>query len=118
VSGKRYPEKFKIEAVKQVTGRGYKIGEVARRLGVTTKNLRDWIKKFGVPGRSIKPLPASRINFVAQELQLIGHSTAMAIKFGGLDSLILKCFNQLGHVYLIIRILDIDIGIKNTWQGG
>ena len=27
--GKRYPEEFKIEAVKQVTDRGYKVGEVA-----------------------------------------------------------------------------------------
>lgn len=29
MSGIRYPEEFKIEAVKQVTDRGYKIGEVA-----------------------------------------------------------------------------------------
>jgi transposase len=35
MSGKRYPEEFKIEAVKQVTDRGYKVGEVAGRLGVT-----------------------------------------------------------------------------------
>ena len=32
MSGKRYPEEFKIEAVQQATGRGYKIGEVAKRL--------------------------------------------------------------------------------------
>jgi len=31
MSGKRYPEEFKIEAVKQITERGYKIGEVAQR---------------------------------------------------------------------------------------
>ena len=47
MSGKRYPEEFKIEAVKQVTDRGYKIGEVAKRLGVTTKSLHDWIKRYG-----------------------------------------------------------------------
>ena len=47
MSGKRYPEEFKIEAVKQVTDRGYKVGEVASRLGVTTKSLHDWIKKYG-----------------------------------------------------------------------
>jgi hypothetical protein len=39
MSGKRYPEEFKIEAVKQVTNRGYKVGEVARRLGVTPKSM-------------------------------------------------------------------------------
>ena len=30
MSGIRYPEEFKIEALKQVTDRGYKIGEVAK----------------------------------------------------------------------------------------
>ena len=47
MSGKRYPEEFKIEAVKQITDRGYKVGEVAGRLGVTTKSLHDWIKRYG-----------------------------------------------------------------------
>ena len=41
MSGIRYPEEFKIEAVKQVTDRGYKIGEVAKRLGVTPKSMHD-----------------------------------------------------------------------------
>lgn len=50
MSGKRYAEEFKIEAVKQVTDRGYKIGDVAQRLGVTTKSLHDWIKKYGNAG--------------------------------------------------------------------
>ena len=48
MSGKRYPEEFKREAVKQVTQRGHKIGDVARRLGTTSKSLNDWIKKYGV----------------------------------------------------------------------
>jgi transposase len=47
MSGKRYPEEFKIEAVKQVTDRGYKVGEVARRLGVTPKSMHEWIKRYG-----------------------------------------------------------------------
>lgn len=47
MSGKRYPEDFKIEAVRQVTDRGYKVAEVASRLGVTVKSLHDWIKKYG-----------------------------------------------------------------------
>jgi transposase len=50
MSGKRYTEEFKIEAVKQVTDRGYKIVEVADRLGVTPKSLHDWIKKYGDTG--------------------------------------------------------------------
>jgi transposase len=47
MSGKRYTEEFKVEAVKQVTDRGYKIGDVAKRLGVTPKSLHDWTKKYG-----------------------------------------------------------------------
>ncbi len=47
MSGKRYPEEFKIEAIKQVTDRGYKVGEVARRLGVTPKSMHEWIKRYG-----------------------------------------------------------------------
>jgi transposase len=35
MSGKRYAEEFKIEAVNQVVERGYKASEVADRLGVT-----------------------------------------------------------------------------------
>jgi len=33
--------------VKQVTERSYKAREVAQRLGVTSKNLGDWIKRYG-----------------------------------------------------------------------
>ena len=47
MSGKRYPEEFKVEAVKQVTERGYKVREVAQRLGVTDKRLHDWVKRYG-----------------------------------------------------------------------
>lgn len=47
MSGKRYSEEFKIEAVKQVTERGYKASDVAKRLGVTPKSLSDWLKKYG-----------------------------------------------------------------------
>ena len=47
MSGKRYPEEFKIEAVKQVVDRGYSVADVARRLDVTTHSLYAWIKKHG-----------------------------------------------------------------------
>lgn len=47
MSGKRYPEEFKIEAVKQVTERGYSVAEVAERLGTTTHSLYSWLKRYG-----------------------------------------------------------------------
>ena len=47
MQGKRYPEEFKIEAVKQVTDRGYSVAEVTGRLGTTTHSLYAWLKKYG-----------------------------------------------------------------------
>ncbi|ECI7782127.1 IS3 family transposase [Salmonella enterica subsp. enterica] len=47
MSGKRYPEEFKIEAVKQVVDRGYSVASVATRLDITTHSLYTWIKKYG-----------------------------------------------------------------------
>ncbi len=44
MSGKRYPEEFKIEAVKQVVDRGYSVSSVATRLDITTHSLYAWIK--------------------------------------------------------------------------
>ena len=60
MSGKRYPEEFKIEAVKQVTDRGYKVGEVAGRLGVTPKSLHDWIKRYGDEGAQHQTISAQQ----------------------------------------------------------
>ena len=45
-SSKRYPEEFKIEAVKQVTEKGHSVSEVATRLGTTTHSLYAWIKRY------------------------------------------------------------------------
>ena len=47
MSGKRYPEEFKIEAVKQVVDRGHSISDVAKRLDVTSHSLYAWVKKYG-----------------------------------------------------------------------
>jgi len=46
-SNKRYTAEFKIEAVKQVTDRGYSVAEVAERLGTTTHSLYAWLKRYG-----------------------------------------------------------------------
>lgn len=47
MSGKRYTEEFKVEAVKQITDRGYSVRDVAERLGVTDKSLYVWLKRYG-----------------------------------------------------------------------
>ncbi len=38
----RYPETFKIEAVKQVTERGRPVADVARAIGVSSHSLYAW----------------------------------------------------------------------------
>ena len=48
----RYTEEFKLGAVAQVTAKGYSVTSVAGRLGVSTKSLYDWVKRYGYePGK-------------------------------------------------------------------
>jgi transposase len=42
MKGIRYTDKFKSEAVKQITERGYDVADVAKRLGVSVKSLYKW----------------------------------------------------------------------------
>ena len=46
MSSKRYPEEFKIEAVKQITERRYPVAEVSARLGVSQHSLYEWVRKY------------------------------------------------------------------------
>jgi len=54
MSRKRYPEEFKVEAVKQVTEAGYSVYDVAERLGTTTNRLYSWIRRYGANARDFK----------------------------------------------------------------
>lgn len=49
MSNKRYPDEFKIEAVKQITERGHGVADVSARIGVSQHSLYQWIKQFSVP---------------------------------------------------------------------
>ena len=49
MSNKRYPEEFKIEAVKQVTERGHAVADIANRIGVSQHSLYEWVKRYSVP---------------------------------------------------------------------
>jgi transposase len=42
-----YTEEFKIEAVKQVTDKGYTQTDVAVRLGVNRKTMNAWVRRYG-----------------------------------------------------------------------
>ena len=47
MSNQRYPEEFKIEAVKQITERGHSVADVSKRIGVSGHSLYNWIKRYG-----------------------------------------------------------------------
>lgn len=49
MSGKRYTEEFKLEAVKQVTERGRKAPEVAKALGVGRDTMYLWLRQYRRP---------------------------------------------------------------------
>jgi len=49
MSRQRYPEEFKIEAVKQVTEKGKPVADVAQRLGMSVHSLYAWIKVYTKP---------------------------------------------------------------------
>lgn len=49
MSGKRYTEEFKIEAVKQVKERGHPATEVTARLGVSSHSLYQWVERYSAP---------------------------------------------------------------------
>ena len=52
--GKRYTQEFKIEAVKQITERGYSVAEVVERLGICTKTLYHWRSQLSEKHKSVK----------------------------------------------------------------
>ncbi len=47
MSHQRYTPEFKDEAVRQVTGKGHSVQEVAARLGVSSHSLYKWVKAVG-----------------------------------------------------------------------
>ncbi len=60
MSQKRYPEEFKIEAVRQIVERGHAVAEVSERPGVSQHSLYKWIKQRQMsPGQRQEQLSQS-----------------------------------------------------------
>jgi transposase len=73
MSAKRYPEEFKLAAVRQITEGGYAVSEVARRLDVTVDSLYAWVKKYG-PDAAVyqsKNAEQAELNQLRKELKRV-----------------------------------------------
>ena len=58
MSGAKFTDEFKRDAVAQVEDRGYPVREVAERLGVSTKSIYTWQRLFSRPEKAIKAVDA------------------------------------------------------------
>lgn len=70
MSGIRFSDDFKKDAVSQVIDRGYSVREVAERLGISTKSLYTWKAQFTKPDKVIEDEAelASELRRVKREL--------------------------------------------------
>ena len=71
--GQRFTEEFRVEAVRQVTERGFGVKDVSERPGVSPYSLYQWIKRYGVPTeqRLVKEDQATRIKGLEAELRRV-----------------------------------------------
>lgn len=58
MSGAKFTDEFKRDAVAQVEDRGYPVREVAERLGVSTKSICTWQKQFLRPSNVVQEVDA------------------------------------------------------------
>ena len=69
--GIRYTDEFKRDAVAQVKERGYSVKDVSERLGICTKSMYDWIKKFHQSEPEVAAEDASEIRRLKAELRRV-----------------------------------------------
>ncbi len=70
---KQFTEEFKIEAVRQVTERGFAVKEVAARLGVSSWGLHQRIKRYGIPAeqRLVQEDQAAKLERLEADLKRV-----------------------------------------------
>lgn len=65
----RFTEEFKIDAIKQITERGYSVADVSKLLGGSTHSLYGSIKRYANPSGNVgKDDQVSEIRRLKQEL--------------------------------------------------
>ncbi len=64
-----FTDEFKLDAIKQITERGYSVADVSRRLGVSTHSLYSWMKRYNTPEKAaVQDDQLSEIRRLKQEL--------------------------------------------------
>jgi len=73
MSDMRYTEEFKLEAVRQITEKGYPVAEVSARLGVSGHSLYAWRKRYGHGPTQVKQsdLQTAEIKRLRAELKRV-----------------------------------------------
>jgi len=64
-----FTDEFKLDAIKQITERGYSVADVSKRLGVSTYSLYGWMKRYSAsPQSGARDDQSSEIRRLKQEL--------------------------------------------------
>ncbi|MFK3914811.1 IS3 family transposase [Enterobacter cancerogenus] len=124
MSGKRYPEEFKIEAVKQVIDRGHSVSSVATRLDITTHSLYAWIKKYGPDSSTNKEQSDAQAEIrrlqkelkrVTDERDILKKAAAYFAKLSGLRYAFIRDNSRCWPVRLLCRVLDVHPSGFYAW---
>ncbi|HAW0568740.1 TPA: IS3 family transposase [Escherichia coli] len=124
MSGKRYPEEFKIEAVKQVVDRGYSVASVATRLDITTHSLYSWIKKYGPDSSTNKEQSDAQAEIrrlqkelkrVTDERDIFKKSRGVLRKAVRLRYAFIRDNSCCWPVHLLCRVLDVHPSGFYAW---
>ncbi|MGO0758460.1 IS3 family transposase [Citrobacter freundii] len=124
MSGKRYPEEFKIEAVKQVVDRGYSVSSVATRLDITTHSLYAWIKKYGPDSSTHKEQSDAQTEIrrlqkelkrVTDERDIFKKSRGVLRKAVRLRYAFIRDNSRCWPVRLLCRVLDVHPSGFYAW---
>ncbi|WP_312725079.1 IS3 family transposase [Atlantibacter hermannii] len=124
MSGKRYPEEFKTEAVKQVVDRGYSVSSVATRLDITTHSLYAWIKKYGPDSSTNKEQSDAQAEIrrlqkelkrVTDERDIFKKSRGVLRKTVRLRYAFIRDNARCWPVHLLCRVLDVHPSGFYAW---
>ena len=116
MSGKRYPEEFKIEVVKQVIDRGHSVSSVATRLDITTHSLYAWIKKYGPDSSTNKEQSDAQAEIrrlqkelkrVTDERDILKKAAAYFAKLSDWRYAFIRDNSRCWPVRLFCRVLDV-----------